>query len=60
MGGPGGRCKSSYNFTSVGRLIGRRPVDWGKTPRARFGGMADAAYMYVWARADPKGLMSSI
>ena len=32
----------------------------GATPRARFGGMADVAYMYVWARADPKGLMSSI
>ena len=43
-----------------------REIDWatssrlGQTPRARFGDMADAAYMYVWARADPKGLMSSI
>jgi hypothetical protein len=32
----------------------------GAAPRARFGGMADAAYMYVWVSADPKGLMSSI
>jgi hypothetical protein len=43
-----------------------REIDWatssrlGQTPRARFGGTTDAAYMYVWARAGTKGLMSSI